>query len=101
MANEKNGTAWFVRLSRCEVLCGRFVRLFIEGLFIAPPNAQGHLRAFPKFESHTRHIKKHLTFKKQFTKTNFFLNLKIVLSVLPLCTIAIQLGHAGIVDLAV
>ena len=29
------------------------------------------------------------------------MNLKIVLSVLPLCTIAIKLGHAGITDLSV
>ena len=56
--------------------------------FIAPSIAQGHLRAFHKFISYTCRIKKHLTLKKQYTKQkNMFKNLKIVLSVLPLCPI--------------
>ena len=72
---------------------------------MALPTAQGHLRAFHKFSSYTRHTKKHLrvTLKKQYTKTKktFFLILIVVLWVLPFCTIAIKLGHADIIDLSV
>ena len=52
----------------------------------------------------TKLHKKHLTFNYMYTKINIkniYTNLKIVHLVLPLCTIPIKLGHAGIVDLSV
>ena len=53
-------------------------------------------------------VKKHLTPNYMYTQINIkkaiqniYTNLKIILSVLPVCTIAIKVGHAGIVDLSI
>ena len=73
-------------------------QLFIYLRLIAPSTAQGHLR--PLTNSNLA-LKKAFNIQLHVHKNKHFLNLKIALSVLPLCPIAIKLGHAGIVDLSV
>ena len=95
-------------LKTVQILQEIFKSIYWEA-YVAPSTTQGQLWAFCKFKSYTCRTKNNVAFKKQYTqqkytKTNkktFFKNLKIVFWVLPLCTIATKLGHAGIVDLSV
>ena len=91
----RNNTYW-TELYSCLFVC--LLKAF------RPINRTGSPQVFftDSNLTHVTYKTHHLKLKKQYTTTNnFFLNLKIVLSVLPLCTKAITLGHAGIVNLSV
>ena len=77
--------------------------LFINLLkaYIAPSTAQGHLRVFYKFKSYTCCIQNVFNIIKKNNTQKHVFNVKIALLALPLYTIAIKLGHTGIVDLSV
>ena len=55
-------TAWLKTSGQCCHWC-----LLVYWRLVAPPTAQGHLRAVHKFKSCTCHLKKHLTLKKPTT----------------------------------
>ena len=77
-------------------------QLFFIFIFFIESYHTGSPQGFSQIQIlHISH-KKAFNLKKQYTKRNKNIkNIKIALLALPLCTIPINLGHAGIVDLSV